>query len=61
MGEWINHSKIGEQFNIVRYTTLVPATVAGIEKYLVSGLIKGISPVMAKIMVKKFEEVYQGY
>ena len=34
----------------------MPATVAGIEKYLGSGLIKGIGPVMAKRMVKKFEE-----
>lgn len=44
-GEWINHPKFGEQFKILRYTTLVPATVAGIEKYLGSGLIKGIGPV----------------
>ncbi|MBI5251859.1 MAG: AAA family ATPase [Desulfomonile tiedjei] len=43
-GEWINHPKFGEQFKIVRYTTLVPPTVAGIEKYLGSGLIKGIGP-----------------
>lgn len=55
-GEWINHPKFGEQFKIIRYTTLVPATVAGIEKYLGSGLIKGIGPVMAKRMVKEFEE-----
>jgi exodeoxyribonuclease V alpha subunit len=55
-GEWINHPKFGEQFKIVRYTTLIPATVAGIEKYLGSGLIKGIGPVMAKRMVKKFGE-----
>ena len=48
--------KFGEQFKIVRYTTLVPATVAGIEKYLGSGLIKGIGPVMAKRMVKEFGE-----
>ncbi len=40
----------------MRYTTLVPATVAGIEKYLGSGLIKGIAPVMAKRMVKDFGE-----
>ena len=50
-GEWINHPKFGEQFKILRYTTLVPATVVGIEKYLGSGLIKGIGPVMAKRMV----------
>lgn len=55
-GVWINHPKFGEQFKIVQYTTLVPATVAGIEKYLGSGLIKGIGPVMAKRMVKKFGE-----
>ncbi len=55
-GEWINHPKFGEQFKILRYTTLVPATVAGIEKYLGSGLIKGIGPVMAKRLVKKFEK-----
>jgi exodeoxyribonuclease V alpha subunit len=55
-GEWINHPEFGEQFKILRYTTLIPATVAGIEKYLGSGLIKGIGPVMAKRMVKKFEE-----
>jgi exodeoxyribonuclease V alpha subunit len=33
---------------------MVPATVHGIEKYLGSGLIKGIGPVMAKRIVKKF-------
>ena len=55
-GEWINHPKHGEQFTIVQYTTMVPATAAGIEKYLGSGLIKGISPVMAKRIVKFFGE-----
>ena len=47
-GEWTTHPQFGEQFRIVRYKTLVPATVAGIEKYLGSGLVKGIGPVMAK-------------
>lgn len=32
-GEWTTHPQFGEQFKIVRYQTLVPATVAGIEKY----------------------------
>jgi exodeoxyribonuclease V alpha subunit len=53
-GEWVNHPKYGEQFKIVRYTTKVPASVYGIEKYLGSGLIKGIGPVMAKRIVKRF-------
>jgi exodeoxyribonuclease V alpha subunit len=53
-GEWANHPKYGEQFKIVHYKTTVPASVYGIEKYLGSGLIKGIGPVMAKRVVKKF-------
>ncbi len=53
-GEWTNHPKFGEQFKIVFYKSMVPATVAGIQKYLGSGLIKGIGPVMAKRIVKKF-------
>ena len=53
-GEWRNHPHYGEQFAINHYTTLVPATVTGIEKYLGSGLIKGIGPVMAKRIVKLF-------
>jgi exodeoxyribonuclease V alpha subunit len=55
-GEWANHTKFGEQFKVVHYKSLVPASVAGIEKYLGSGLIKGIGPVMAKRIVKKFEK-----
>ena len=53
-GEWVNHPKYGEQFKIVRYATKVPASVYGIEKYLGSGLIRGIGPVMAKRIVKRF-------
>ncbi|MBW2708183.1 MAG: ATP-dependent RecD-like DNA helicase [Deltaproteobacteria bacterium] len=55
-GEWSNHPKFGEQFKITHYKTEVPATVYGIRKYLGSGLIKGIGPVMAKRIVKKFGE-----
>ena len=53
-GEWANHPKYGEQFKIVEYKTTVPASVYGIQKYLGSGLIKGIGPIMAKRIVKKF-------
>jgi exodeoxyribonuclease V alpha subunit len=53
-GEWSNHPKYGEQFRVVHYKSLVPASVYGIEKYLGSGLIKGIGPVMAKRIVKTF-------
>ena len=53
-GEWANHPRYGEQFKIVQYKTQVPASVYGIEKYLGSGLIRGIGPIMAKRIVKKF-------
>ncbi len=55
-GEWTNHPKYGEQFKIVHYKTAVPASVYGIQKYLGSGLIKGIGPVMAKRIVKLFSK-----
>ncbi len=55
-GEWINHPRYGEQFKIVTYKSLVPASVYGIEKYLGSGLIKGIGPIMARRIVGKFGE-----
>jgi len=53
-GEWQNHSKYGQQFRIISYETAVPATAAGIERYLRSGMIKGIGPVMAKRLVSSF-------
>lgn len=53
-GEWTNHPKYGEQFKVIAYKSMVPASVYGIEKYLGSGLIKGIGPVMAKRIVGKF-------
>ena len=53
-GEWTHHPSYGEQFNIKSYKTKVPATVYGIQKYLGSGLIKGLGPKMAARIVKKF-------
>lgn len=55
-GEWVTHPKFGEQFKVVEYKTTVPATVFGIKKYLGSGLIKGLGPVIAGRIVKKFGE-----
>ncbi len=53
-GEWTLHAKYGEQFKVEAFETITPATVAGIEKYLGSGLIKGIGPVFAKRLVEAF-------
>lgn len=55
-GEWLNHPTFGEQFKVTSYSCSVPATVVGIEKYIGSGLIKGIGPRIAKRIVAKFEE-----
>lgn len=53
-GRWKSHPKYGDQFEIERYTEQMPATVEGIKRYLGSGLIKGIGPVMAKRIAEKF-------
>ncbi|RPJ16494.1 MAG: ATP-dependent RecD-like DNA helicase, partial [Desulfobacteraceae bacterium] len=53
-GEWTKHPRFGEQFKILEYSGAAPESLPGIEKYLGSGLIKGIGPVMAQRIVKKF-------
>jgi exodeoxyribonuclease V alpha subunit len=53
-GEWSDHPRFGRQFKVVEYRTRVPATVYGIRKYLGSGMIKGLGPVMAGRIVDKF-------
>ena len=55
-GEWAHHPKFGEQFKVTQFKTQVPATVYGIKKYLGSGLIKGLGPVMAGRIVDRFGE-----
>jgi len=54
IGEWMTHPQYGRQFKVERYETVMPATVEGIRKYLGSGLIKGVGPVTAKRIVKRF-------
>jgi len=54
LGRWSSHPRYGKQFEVHSYTTVLPATVQGIQRYLGSGLIKGIGPVMAERMVKHF-------
>ena len=43
-GRWGSHPQYGKQFTVENYTTVLPATVQGIRRYLGSGLIKGIGP-----------------
>ncbi|WP_372492458.1 SF1B family DNA helicase RecD2 [Actinomadura litoris] len=53
-GRWRSHPRFGRQFEVDSYTTVLPATVQGIRRYLGSGMIKGIGPVMADRMVAHF-------
>ena len=53
-GYYEQHPKYGLQVRIENYESLIPATVGGIEKYLGSGLVKGIGPEIAKRIVKQF-------
>ncbi|GAB6056948.1 SF1B family DNA helicase RecD2 [Desulfonatronum parangueonense] len=55
-GVWESHSKYGPQFKVQSCETVLPATAHAIQKYLGSGLIKGIGPVMAGRIVKLFGE-----
>jgi len=53
-GGWVQNKKFGRQFEVKECRTLMPASLQGIAKYLGSGLIKGIGPVMAQRMVAEF-------
>nr|WP_203850835.1 ATP-dependent RecD-like DNA helicase [Dactylosporangium siamense] len=54
VGRWGSHPKYGKQFEVHSFTTVLPATIQGIERYLGSGLIKGIGPRMAARIVERF-------
>jgi exodeoxyribonuclease V alpha subunit len=53
-GYWRDHPKYGQQFQVKTYQETKPATLTAVEKYLGSGLIKGIGPVTAKRIVAHF-------
>ncbi|WP_067825743.1 SF1B family DNA helicase RecD2 [Actinomadura kijaniata] len=53
-GRWRSHPRYGKQFEVDSYSTVLPATVQGLRRYLGSGMIKGIGPVMADRMVEHF-------
>jgi exodeoxyribonuclease V alpha subunit len=53
-GRWGAHPQYGRQFVVEDYTTVLPATVQGIRRYLGSGLVKGIGPRLAERIVDHF-------
>ena len=55
-GLWATHGKYGLQFKANFLNILEPTTLSGIEKYLASGMVKGVGPVYAKKLIRHFGE-----
>lgn len=55
-GQWVIHKQFGRQFNIEEFEEILPNSSKGIERYLASGIIRGIGPITAKRLVDKFKE-----
>jgi exodeoxyribonuclease V alpha subunit len=53
-GQWELNPRFGRQFKVDQFTLTLPASAKGIEKFLASGLVKGIGPVLAKRIVGTF-------
>ena len=53
-GEWTEHRDYGKQLKMTHFEMLEPTTKSGIERYLASGIIKGVGPATAKLLVKAF-------
>lgn len=56
LGVWVNDRQHGLQFKARELKLVRPSTLEGIEKYLGSGMVKGIGPHFAKVLVKTFGE-----
>jgi exodeoxyribonuclease V alpha subunit len=56
VGCWVNDRIHGQQFKAAQLTVVPPSTLEGIEKYLGSGLVRGIGPYFAKKLVQAFGE-----
>lgn len=56
VGCWVNDRQHGQQFKAITLKSVPPTTLEGIEKYLGSGMVKGIGPHFAKKLVKAFGE-----
>lgn len=53
-GGWEVNPRFGQQFRVQNFVPILPSSVKGVEKFLSSGLIKGIGPVLARRIIKKF-------
>ena len=55
-GRWQTHKRFGRQFVVERYGSVAPPTLLGMERYLASGIVKGIGAELAHRIVQKFGE-----
>ena len=53
-GEWVEHARFGQQFNATSLQVLQPTSAAGMERFLASGALPGVGPVMAARIVELF-------
>ena len=53
-GEWVMHPQYGKQFKAAQCEILKPSTLLGVERYLSSGLIRGVGPATARLIVQEF-------
>ncbi len=53
-GEWKVHPRYGKQFQVKEWETIMPATMKGLQKFLSSGLIKGVGEYTARLLVERF-------
>ena len=53
-GQWTSHPKHGEQFSVTQLERIMPDTIDGVERFLASGLIKGIGPSIAHNIIETF-------
>lgn len=55
-GKWVTHPDYGEQLKVEAYEKVLPKTADDMEKYLASGIIKGVGPATARKIVERFAE-----
>jgi len=53
-GEWKVHPRYGQQVEVKNWERIIPTTEEGLRKFLASGLLKGVGPVMAERLVQHF-------
>lgn len=53
-GKWVNHPDYGDQLKVDMYEKILPQTIDAMEKYLASGIIKGVGPATAARIVRNF-------